>query len=322
MRHDRRPLASAAEVRGGRATDAGDRLRVRGDVGVTGSIWCAADLPFGPPWDQRADETLSLVYDWAPLEEPLEVMGHPRLELRVSSSTPVAFVSAKLCDVFPDGTSALVTRGILNLTHRDSHERPEPLAPGGVVEAALELDATSWIWEAGHRIRLDLAGSDFPSSWPPPQAGTLTVDRMGSTLVLPLLEGPPVADPPAFAPGEEAAHEPAHVTWEVREDVLRRERAVAIDHGGQRDGGDGTVDIADGYAGEIRVRWDEPGVASATGSVSFELTWPDVTVRTASRGTLRSDASTWYLELELEVSQDGETLAIRRWHRTVQRDLQ
>jgi hypothetical protein len=242
----------------------------------------------------------------------------------VASSTAVAFVSAKLCDVFPDATSALVTRGVLNLTHRASHERPESLELDEPMKVTIELDATSWIWEPGHRLRLDLAGADFPSSWPPPEAGTLTVDRASSTLVLPVLEGPPpITERPKFALSDEAAHEPKHVTWEAREDVLARERSVAIDHGGVRgSGGHDDVKITDRYHGEIRVRWDRPGIASASGGVLFELSWPQTTVRTASRGTLRSDPTTWYLELELEVSENGQVIRTRRWERTLPRDLQ
>jgi predicted acyl esterase len=323
QRHERRALSGAQTVGGAEQTPAGDVLHVRGDVGVTGSIWCAADLPFGPPFDQRPDETHSLVYDWPAFEDPFEIMGHPRVELVVSSSTPVAFVSAKLCDVFPDGASALVTRGVLNLTHRDSHEAPQPLEPGTPVTVTIELDATSWVWEPGHRLRLDLAGSDFPSSWPPPEAGTIALDRAGSTLILPVIDGPPVVGPPHFAPGEPAAHAPGHVTWEVSDYVLTRERSVAIDHGGVRGGGgNDEVTITDRYGGDIRVRSDRPGVAAASGGVSFELSWPEVTVRTASRGTLRTDETTWHLELELEVSEDGGVIRTRRWERTLPRNLQ
>ena len=304
------------------ADRAEDTLHVRGDVGVTGSIWCAADLPFGEPWDQRPDEAFSLVYDWQSSGEPLEIMGHPRVELTIASSTPVAFVSAKLCDVFPDGSSALVTRGILNLTHRDSHAAPEPLVPGEAVEVTIELDATSWIWEPGHAMRLDLAGSDFPSSWPPPEAGTLTVDRAASTLVLPVLDGPaPVAEVPTFSPGAPEAHRPEHVVWETSEDVLARERRVRIDHGGVRGAGADGLGYFDRYGGEIVVSIDEPGQARATGGTVYELSWPEVTARTESRGTLRSDATTWYLELELEVQSNGETIAQRRWEHTLPRDL-
>jgi len=322
LREETRPLADA----GAGGPDPGaaddDTLQVRGDVGVTGSIWCAGDLPFGEPWDQRPDEAFSLVYDWPSPGEPLEIMGHPRVELTIASSTPVAFVSAKLCDVFPDGSSALVTRGILNLTHRGSHEAPEPLVPGQAVTVTIELDATSWIWERGQAMRLDLAGSDFPSSWPPPEAGTLTVDPKASRLVLPVLDGPPpVAEVPAFSPGAPEAHRADHVVWETSEDVLARERRVRIDHGGVRGAGAHGLDYLDRYGGEVVVSIDEPGDARATGGTVYELTWPEVSARTESRGTLRSDATTWYLEMELEVQADGETIARRRWERTLPRDL-
>jgi predicted acyl esterase len=80
----------------------------------------------------------------------------------------VAFLSAKLCDVFPDGTSALVARGFLNLTRRRSLTDPEPLALGLVEPVELELDATSWVFPPGHQLRLSLAGSDWPNIVPRP----------------------------------------------------------------------------------------------------------------------------------------------------------
>jgi hypothetical protein len=171
-------------------------------------------------------------------------------------------------------------------------------------------------------MRLDLAGSDFPSSWPPPEAGTLTVDRAGSTLVLPVLEGPaPVAEAPVFSPGAPEPHRPDHVVWETSEDVIAGERRVRIEHGGVRGAGAKGLDYVDRYGGEVVVSIHEPGRARATGGTVYELTWPEVTARTESRGTLRSDATTWYLELELEVQADGETIARRRWDRTLPRDL-
>src|SRR4029077_14971761 len=110
--------------------DGADLLTVRGDVGWTAWISCAGHLPFGQPIDQREDEAYSLVYDWGPLEEELDILGHPRLEITLRSSVPVTYLNAKLCDVFEDGTSALVTRGLLNLTQRESRTDPRPLEPG------------------------------------------------------------------------------------------------------------------------------------------------------------------------------------------------
>jgi predicted acyl esterase len=172
-----------------------DHLEVRPDVGSAAWISCAGHLPFGQPDDQRADDAWSLTVD-RPLDRELEVLGHPRLRVRVAASAPVAFLSAKLCDVFPDGTSALVARGFLNLTHRRSHSDPAPLEPGLVEPVELELDATSWVFPAGHRLRLSLAGSDWPNAVPPPAPVTLTVERDGSELLLPLLTGGATSAPP------------------------------------------------------------------------------------------------------------------------------
>ena len=321
LTEDRRRLDRAvASTVGESASNGRDALDIRGDVGVTASIWCAATLPFGLPWDQRPDEAFSLVYDW-PVTEETEIMGRPRVELSVAASVPVAFVSAKLCDVAPDGRSAMVTRGILNLAHRNSEETPEPLPPGELVTATVELDATSYVFEPGHRIRLDLAGSDFPSSWPPPFAGTIEVDRAGSTLVLPLMQGPPVLPPPEFVPGAADASLPDRVRWEIREDVLARERAVAIDHGGVR-GRNGLAESSDRYWGEITAGSLDPGNSRADAGASLALTWEEASVRTESRATLRSDPENWHLSIELEVYDGEELIAERHWERTTPRDLQ
>ena len=184
------PLSGAAPASGGV-----DRLAVRADVGSAAWISCAGHLPFGQPDDQRSDDAWSLVYDWE-LDEELEILGHPRLAVRVGSSAPVAFLSAKLCDVFPDGTSALVARGFLNLAQRRSRTDPEPMRPGVVEAVEVELDATSWVFPAGHRLRLSLAGTDWPNLVPPPAPVTLTVERDGSALTLPALDGPGPSPPP------------------------------------------------------------------------------------------------------------------------------
>jgi uncharacterized protein len=319
---DRRTLDSAADPPEAAAGETAmtDALEIRGDVGVTGSIWCAATLPFGLPWDQRLDEAFSLVYDWPVIEET-EIMGHPRVELTVSSTVPVAFVSAKLCDVAPDGRSAMVTRGILNLTHRDSHEEPERLVPGERVSATIELDATSYVFEPGHTMRLDLAGSDFPSSWPPPLAGAIEIDRAGSALVLPVLDGPPLLPAPVFEPGHPEPSRPERVRWAIGEDVLARERTVTIDHGGVR-GRTGLAQSSDRYWGEIGVRSHEPGVCRATAGASLELGWDEASVKAEAWATLRSDPQTWHLSIGLTVFEGDEQIAQRRWEHTTARDLQ
>ncbi len=320
----RMPLDTA--VAPGRGERGVDTLAVRGDVGRAGWISCAGYLPFGQPVDQRPDEAFSLVYDWPPLEEELEILGHPRVEVTVTSSAPVAYLSAKLCDVFEDGTSALVSRGLLNLTHRDSRMEPEPLEPGRPYWVTVELKVTSWVLEAGHRIRLDLAGTDWPNAWPPPEPVMLAVQRPGSALLLPVVHGPPsvsstpVLSPPrarsARAPSEEG------VTWRIEEDVLGRETRAVIESRGTGQPGDERPRSTERYAGEVAVSTEDPGKASAQGEAVFTIEWPEATVESRARHTVRSDAGAYHLELELEVSENGEVRWSRRWDRTIPRHFQ
>jgi hypothetical protein len=124
-----------------------------------------------------------------------------------------------------------------------------------------------------------------------------------------------------FEPGEQEPSVPEHVRWEIREDVLARERTVAIDHGGVR-GRSGLAEGSDHYWGEITARTHDPGNSRASAGASLELAWEEASVRTESRATLRSDPETWHLSIELEVYDGDELIAERRWERTTPRDLQ
>ena len=50
--------------------------------------------------------------------------------------------------------------GALKATHRRSHEYPEALVPGRIEE--FEIWAVGVVFQAGHRVRVDLSTSDFP----------------------------------------------------------------------------------------------------------------------------------------------------------------
>jgi predicted acyl esterase len=327
------PLARAGERRLGLATAVANRpghgpdeLDVRGDVGWTAWISCAGGLPWGQPQDQRPDEAFSLVYDWEPPAQELEILGHPTAIVAVRSSAPVAFVAAKLCDVHPDGTSQLVTRGLLNLTHRDSRETPSPLQPGTWYAVTIELEVTSWVFEPGHRIRLDLAGTDWPNAWAPPEPLTLAIDRSGSFLVLPTVEGPgQVAERPALPPPRPEAkrEEPGdEVVWRIEHDVLRRETRAVYRYGGPSEADEVAPAIVQRYEGTVGVSTDDPGRAWVDASASYELTWPEVTVTSASRTRIESDAHAYHARIDLETGRDGRTLRMRRFERRIPRNLQ
>jgi putative CocE/NonD family hydrolase len=325
-----------------------DRLEVRPDVGSAAWISCAGHLPFGQPDDQRGDDAWSLGYEWG-LERELEILGYPRLVVRVGASAPVAFLSAKLCDVFPDGTSTLVARGFLNLSQRRSRTHPEPLRPGVVEPVELELDATSWVFPAGHRLRLSLAGSDWPNIVPPPAPVTLMVARDGSVLTLPVLEGPSPCPPPtippprprdpAEAPSAQAGTGDPRPTaglgpspagpgdlpdpptlWRVVRDVLGRRTEAEIDHGGRTVLADGAV-LVERYRGTVGAALDRPGLTWARGSADYRIEWPEATVATSARLDLRGDAEAFEVRIDLEAGEGDEPRWARTWRRRIPRQL-
>ena len=91
------------------------------------------------------------------------------------SDKPDAQIAVRLCDLRPDGTSAHITSGFLNLTHRNSHESPAPLVPGEEFEISLALDQIAYRVPAGHRLRLAISTASWPTLWPSPQPTELTL---------------------------------------------------------------------------------------------------------------------------------------------------
>jgi putative CocE/NonD family hydrolase len=301
-----------------------DRLEVRGDLGWTAWISCAGDPPWGQPIDQRLDEAFSLVYDFEPLQDELEILGHPVMHARVAATAPVAYLSAKLCDVHPDGTSQLVTRGLLNLTHRDSREAPSRLEPDRWYDVSFELEVTSWVFEPGHGVRLDVAGTDWPNCWPPPEPVTLTIDRSASAIVLPVVNGPsPISERPTLpAPRRPQTWDTDGVTWLIEHDVSRRQTRARVGYGSERPGDEVAPQMRDRVDGEVGVAIDDPGRAWVDATSSYSLAWPEVTVAARARARVDSDAEAYHLRLEVETIEDGRVRWSRRFERRFPRQLQ
>ncbi len=184
-------------------------FRSPASTGMDGSEWCSFGLAGELATDQRADDGRSLCFQTAPLEQRTELMGAPVVELTLASDKPVAQLAVRLCDVAPDGASTLVTYGVLNLTHRDSHAHPQALEPGKDYHVRIQLNDTAQAFPAGHRLRLALSTCYWPLVWPSPEAVTLTLTTNTAALVLPLRE-PRASDDdlPAFQQPETAPDVP------------------------------------------------------------------------------------------------------------------
>lgn len=133
-------------------------------VPTTGGPLCCDSHVAAGPRDQRTVEERQdvLVYSTPPLDHDLEVTGPIRLNFFASSSTTDTDFTAKLVDVSPDGIAINLTEGILRARYRDSQEKPTALTPGEIYALSIDLWATSNVFRAGHRIRLEISSSNYP----------------------------------------------------------------------------------------------------------------------------------------------------------------
>jgi hypothetical protein len=191
---------------------------------VHGGKWCSYAHPGDQPGDQRRDDAGSMVFDTAPLESDVHIVGDARLRLRCYVDRPVAQIAARLVDVAPGGAASRVSYGLLNLCHHDGHAEPANLVPGEDITVDISFKHVAQTLRAGHRLRLSLSTNYFPIAWPTPAPVTLTVIPTESELALPLRQdpGPRMPDfPPARAgtPLAVSVHQPPRSEWRVGEDL-------------------------------------------------------------------------------------------------------
>lgn len=116
------------------------------------------------PFDQRRVEQREdvLVYTSAPFTEPTEVVGDIDLHLFFSTDVCDTDFIAKLCVVWPDGTSLNLADGALRARYRHGYESPELLEPGAEYEVVVGLGPTGYRFEPGMALRLQVTSSAFP----------------------------------------------------------------------------------------------------------------------------------------------------------------
>ena len=298
-------------------------------LGIASGEWDPYGAGPDMPVDQRGDDGGSLVFDSAPLGEPIEILGRPWVTLDLAVDRPSALIAVRLCDVFPDGTSARVTYGLLNLTHRNGHERAEPLEPGRRYTVRLKLDDVGYGFPAGHRIRLAVSTSLWPIAWPSPEIVTLSVFAGSGSLELPLRAGRVEnAAPPQFGPAEgsppvgvEVLREPFRGRTEYRTDpatgrtritVLRDSGSYAYPAIGRRYGvrGEDHMSITPGDPlSAVTEAWREVEAGGEGWQVSIKAR----TRLTATRDSFR-------LEATLEAHQGEDLVFSREWDETIARN--
>ncbi|MFD1984357.1 CocE/NonD family hydrolase [Mesorhizobium newzealandense] len=171
---------------GDTATETAHVLKPLQTVGITAPRWHARDIDTEVPGDQRIDDARSLTFDSEPIEEDFEILGQPVVTLDLAIDKPVAALAVRLNEIEPDGLSKRVTYEVLNLTHMNSHEFPEPLDPGSRYRIRIPLQDCAHVFKSGRRIRIAISTTYWPAFWPSPEPVTLTVYAGRSELELPI----------------------------------------------------------------------------------------------------------------------------------------
>ncbi len=118
-----------------------------------------------PYMDQRPTTSRHdvLVYTSDVLKAGLEIEGPINAILQVSSSAPDTDFSVKLVDVAPDGNAVNIRVGYMRARYREGREQQVLMQTGGIYEVPVSLNDIAWWFKPGHRIRVQVTSSDFPS---------------------------------------------------------------------------------------------------------------------------------------------------------------
>ena len=299
------------------------------DLGELSGAWCAYGSGHEQPGDQRTEDGMSVVFDTSPLDATFDIAGAPVLEATVTSDKPDALLIARLCDVAPDGASLRLSYGVLNLTHRDSHEHPTPLPVGQKVRVRLQLNDCAHRFPPGHRIRLALSTTYWPTVWPSPEPATLLLDTATSHLTLPQRPPTPAdAALPAFAEPESAPPlartflDPPRTSRIASRDQVSGAASFEVhdDTGLYRIDSTG-LDYRMASVDRFTIHPSDPLCARA--EVTFEMqqgrgAWQ---VRATTRTVLTASATEFHIHATLDAWEGSERVAARNWRVSVPRRL-
>lgn len=297
--------------------------------GLFAGKWCSYAAGPDLAHDQREEDGGALTFDSLPLSEDVEIFGAPVVELELASDRPVAMVAVRLSDVAPDDKATRVTYGLLNLTHRESHETPSSLEPGRRYAITVQMNDVAQRFPRGHRLRVSISTSYWPLAWPPPQPVRLTIYDRGSALVLPVR--PPrttdsglrqFGEPEGAAPVAKRMVEPPHHNWYVHRDLSQDLSTLEVIN-------DMGVEHIDHIDLDVQIRAVEwySSCNDDFDSVHGETRWEwglrrgNWSVRTITHTILTSDAHDFHLHATLDAYEGEHRVYCRTWNHVIPRKL-
>jgi len=271
------------------------------------------------PTDQRRDDSASLVFDSGKLHQPIEILGRPRLRLKLSIDKPLGNIAVRLNDIHPNGDVSRVSWGVINLAHRDGNENPQPMTPGQSESIEIELNECGYRFMRGHKMRVAISTSYWPMIMPPPEIVTATI-RLGpdSVITLPVRAGVDVYEL-AQPQDENPLVEYQQNTEELRRRWVERNFQTGESHYRVIDD-TGEIEVPD-HGMCSRHRHDERWTIAADDPLSYHalsryICWMsrgDWSIRTEAESEMRCDADNFYIKATVRAYEGEELVNERNW---------
>lgn len=298
-------------------------------AGWTSGAWCGYGAVPDGPLDQNGEAGLMMIFESDVLDKGFDLFGFPLFHAKVASDTHQANVAVVLSAVGEDGRATLVSYGVLNLTHRSSHSRPEQMPLAQPQPVTILLNACGQRVDKGQRLRLALSTALWPVIWPASEKATLTIEPGSARLDLPVRPNRDSDEELAPFPPPEGAS-PAPIKQHSRS-LYDRRRDVDLTTGGETysrssSAGPAThmhtgLTVKRSSSERFHIHPEDPN--SATGTCR----WCESYSRDDWKAEVRTEVSVhalrdcWRIEASL-VARDAEgVVAERKWNEDVPRDL-
>ncbi|MBX9686710.1 MAG: CocE/NonD family hydrolase [Candidatus Obscuribacterales bacterium] len=303
-------------------------LKYKSASGMAAGYWWGE-----PTGDMSEDDKNSLCFDSQALKKPLQILGFPKVKLKVSAGSKKAKWTLRLEDVAPDGSVSLVTGALVNPSQRLSRKQPSLPPADRAYEIEADLQFTSWTFKAGHKIRLAVANAQFPICWPSPETMSSSVhfDNKCSILRLPKVplnkrkagKLPQPKEKPAFPDGEALSFNFRNGSETMscrREDSSKKSKSYLLKSRSAY-----RIKRRRFY-NESSNEWSScesaPANAEYVGMASTKIVTAKRKLKLSTKILLRSDQDFFHLSVSRSLSENGKVLKRRLFKESIRRQFQ
>jgi len=291
--------------------------------GLDGGEYCAIWLGPDLPGDQRIDDVNSATFTTEELTKQIDIVGAPRVKLKLRPTTSTAQISVRLNHIHPTGASTRITYGVFNLGYVDGFDNPRKLRKGETISIEFNLDQIAYSVSKGHKIRLSISNAYWPLLWPTPEKGAIEV--IAGSIDIPFIKDglynfrqflPEKADEPWKTKTIRKATNTRKVIRNIGSDEVTVE--IIDDFGSVRDL---THDLE---IGSIAREWwtiqpDDPLSANGRTHWTEERSRGEWKTRTETFATMRSDAENFYIHAKLEAYENEKLFFEKEISETINR---